>query len=865
MMLSQALLKLPHLPPQIASLQALNVALRASPGAAAATLLNQVADCPTAGMVADPQTPPRFATDPDRLSYSPASSHFLSPRHGTTPFVQDYQGRDYAGTASPKRGSPFVHEAGGLSQQQQYLRSPKRLSMSPFAMPGEGVSAAQPHFVSSARRLNFYGCEQVAAGAGLETMSSLGNEMVPPFATEFDRLGAIGSSSSCQFVSDLDRLSSFMNDAASSGAFSAELERLSPLGMVADLPSSSQYMSDSERLSTLVGNSSNPFVGDSEGLSAFVNDPESLSPFVGDPQVSGRFECDPSQFVSDGPCSSQMASDSERFSEAPSCSHLVSEPDPGAAACLQRDQLNPWEPGDARQTHNRSGSSCDRDAGRLPSDPARLASGTQACCSRDGRGGTGKRLGRAVTVKMQQDHSEQGGMKRNELLLQQQAAVPGDHAQVSGDGQSSSPFPGADTPAGGGFRPSDRHSGSNCDVVRTSEERHIHVDSLESSGDEHERAEAGVELINLLLSCTQAVASGSLNLVNQLLAQLGELASPEGSSVQRVVAYFTEGLALRIAETWPQLYQPLPCHLDPSEEELLAAFHILNHVCPYTKFSHFTANEAILQVFEGQDRVHVIDFDIQQGLQWPALFQSLATRPQGPPHLRITGVGECKEDIQDTGDRLAEFAEDFNLPFEFHPVVDTLEELRLWMLHVKEKETVAVNCVSHLHRALHDDGAAVRDVLDVIKSTKPKVLVVVEQEASHNGPFEARILEALQYYSAIFDSIDASLPLQSEARLKLERLFAKEIRNIVACEGLDRTERHVKLERWRDIFGAAGFEPAPLSHRAVSQAKLLLYMFTNKGYRLEEDKGALILNWLDRPLFSVSSWTVKQPELTTTG
>lgn len=154
-----------------------------------------------------------------------------------------------------------------------------------------------------------------------------------------------------------------------------------------------------------------------------------------------------------------------------------------------------------------------------------------------------------------------------------------------------------------------------------------------------EPAVVGHELVTLLLACAEAVSTKSLSLVNHLLQKLGELASPDGTSMQRVAAYFTEGLASRVAHLWPHIYQPLPIDLSLNEEEMQTAFHLLNHVAPYTKFAHFTANDIILQAFEGADRVHVIDFDVKQGLQWPALFQSLAVRECGPPsHIRITGI-----------------------------------------------------------------------------------------------------------------------------------------------------------------------------------------------------------------------------------
>jgi GRAS domain family len=46
------------------------------------------------------------------------------------------------------------------------------------------------------------------------------------------------------------------------------------------------------------------------------------------------------------------------------------------------------------------------------------------------------------------------------------------------------------------------------------------------------------------------------------------------------------------------------------------------------------------------------------------------------------------------------------------------------------------------------------------------------------------------YYSAIFDSLDATLPRESADRMNVERqCLAREIVNIVACEGTDRIER----------------------------------------------------------------------------
>lgn len=76
-------------------------------------------------------------------------------------------------------------------------------------------------------------------------------------------------------------------------------------------------------------------------------------------------------------------------------------------------------------------------------------------------------------------------------------------------------------------------------------------------------------------------------------------------------------------------------------------------------------------------------------------------------------------------------------------------------------------------------------MLQILHELSPKVFVLVEQDSSHNGPFFlGRFMEALHYYSAIFDSLDAMLPKYDTRRAKIEQFFfAEEIKNIVSCKG----------------------------------------------------------------------------------
>ncbi|KAG5222157.1 scarecrow transcription factor family protein [Salix suchowensis] len=358
---------------------------------------------------------------------------------------------------------------------------------------------------------------------------------------------------------------------------------------------------------------------------------------------------------------------------------------------------------------------------------------------------------------------------------------------------------------------------------------HPQEGAVEAAEDD-QREHLGFELVRFLTAC---------------------LASPKGTPISRLASYFTEALALRVTRIWPHIFHiTAPGNLTG----------LLNEVSPIPKFIHFTANEMLLRAFEGKDRVHIIDFDIKQGLQWPCLFQSLASRTNPPSHVRITGIGESKQELNETGDRLAGFAEALNLPFEFHPVVDRLEDVRLWMLHVKERECVAINCIFQMHKTLYDgSGGALRDFLGLIRSTNPTIVLMAEQEAEHNGPnLETRVCNSLKYYSAIFDSIDSSLPLDSPVRIKLEEMYAREIRNIVACEGSDRHERHESFDKWKKLMEQGGLRCAGIDEREMLQTQMLLKMYSCDSYEVQKqgnEEAALTLSWLDQPLYTISAWT----------
>ncbi|KAL5553211.1 hypothetical protein UlMin_040612 [Ulmus minor] len=371
--------------------------------------------------------------------------------------------------------------------------------------------------------------------------------------------------------------------------------------------------------------------------------------------------------------------------------------------------------------------------------------------------------------------------------------------------------------------------------------------------------ENGIRLVHALMACADAVQQNNLDLAEALVKQINYLALSQAGAMRKVATFFAQALARRIYRVYPE--NPL----DHSLSDMLQ-MHFYE-TCPYLKFAHFTANQAILEAFQGKKRVHVIDFSMNQGMQWPALMQALALRPGGPPAFRLTGIGPPSTDnsdhLQEVGWKLAQLAETIHVEFEYRGfVANSLADLDASMLELRpsEVESVAVNSVFELHKLLSRPGA-IEKVLSVVKQMGPEIVTVVEQEANHNGPvFLDRFTESLHYYSTLFDSLEGSV--NGQDKVMSEVYLGNQIFNVVACEGTDRFERHETLAQWRTRFGSAGFAPAHLGSNAFKQASMLLALFAGgDGYRVEENNGCLLLGWHTRPLIATSAWQLAGKKL----
>ncbi|KAH7528044.1 scarecrow-like protein 3 [Ziziphus jujuba] len=426
--------------------------------------------------------------------------------------------------------------------------------------------------------------------------------------------------------------------------------------------------------------------------------------------------------------------------------------------------------------------------------------------------------------------------------------------------------------------------------------------------------ERGLYLIHLLIACANQVALGSIENANIGLEHISHLASPDGDTMQRIAAYFTEALADRMLKGWPGLHKALNSTKISSVSEEILVKRLFFELCPFLKLSYLITNQAIIEAMEGEKMVHIIDLNSSEPAQWINLLQTLSARPEGPPHLRITGIHEQKEVLEQMALRLTEEAEKLDIPFQFNPVVSKLENLDIESLRVKTGEALAVSSVLQLHCLLATDEENQRSPPSTSKNLQkvfhlnqrtlgewlekdssyacnlspdsalsplsvsasprmgsfltgiwglsPKLMVVTEQESNHNGlTLMERVLEALNFYAALFDCLESTVSRASMERLKLEKmLFGEEIKNIIACEGTERKERHEKLEKWILRLELAGFGRVPLSYHGRLQATRLLHSYAYDGYKIKDENGCLVICWQDRPLFSISAWRFRRYE-----
>ncbi|KZV33036.1 hypothetical protein F511_03302 [Dorcoceras hygrometricum] len=369
----------------------------------------------------------------------------------------------------------------------------------------------------------------------------------------------------------------------------------------------------------------------------------------------------------------------------------------------------------------------------------------------------------------------------------------------------------------------------------------------------------GLRLVHLLMAAAEALAGASRcrELARVILVRLKELVSPNvGTNMERLASYFTEALhGLIDAGKYKEEHR---------QTDVLAAFQLLQDMSPYVKFGHFTANQAILEAVSHDRRVHIVDYDIMEGIQWASLMQALVSRKDGtpPPHLRITAVsrgggGRCSfGTVQETGRRLTSFAASIGQPFSFHQCrLDAAETFKPSSLRLVRGEALVINCMLHLPHFNHRSPDSIASFLSGSKTLNPRIVTLVEEEMGPTGEqgFVGRFMDSLQHYSAMCDSLEAGFPMHGRSRGLVERVFLGP-RIAGSLDRIFRAHEDGDVCSWGQWLAGIGLSPWSISFSNHCQAKLLIGLY-NDGYRVEElAVNKLALGWKSRRLLSASIW-----------
>ncbi|KAG6631445.1 scarecrow-like protein 33 [Carya illinoinensis] len=376
-----------------------------------------------------------------------------------------------------------------------------------------------------------------------------------------------------------------------------------------------------------------------------------------------------------------------------------------------------------------------------------------------------------------------------------------------------------------------------------------------------------VDLRSLLILCAQAVSTGDNRTANELLKQIRQNSSPYGDGGQRLAHFMANGLEARLAGTGTgtqMFYSSLTSKI--SAYEMLKAYNVLLSACPFKRVCLYFSNKMIYRLSEKATSIHIIDFGVGYGFQWPILIHKLSKRPGGPPKLRITGI-DCPlpgfrptERIEETGRRLAKYCERFNVPFEYHAIASqNWETIQIEDLRIDRNEMLAVNCLYRFKNLLDetDEEISPRNaVLNLIRRMNPDVFVHSIVNGAYNAPFfVTRFREALFHFSALYDVLEVNMKHASEERLMFEREFyGREAMNAIACEGSQRVERPETYKQWHGRTTRAGFKPLPLNQELVNMFKSITMEWYHKDFVLDEDNRWLLLGWKGRIVYACSCW-----------
>ncbi|XP_061376089.1 protein NODULATION SIGNALING PATHWAY 2-like [Gastrolobium bilobum] len=371
-----------------------------------------------------------------------------------------------------------------------------------------------------------------------------------------------------------------------------------------------------------------------------------------------------------------------------------------------------------------------------------------------------------------------------------------------------------------------------------------------------------VSLPHLMEACGEAMEQAQKALAEVILRCISQKVSPLGESLERLAFYLSQDMTNQGENLKGEAFKNF--------EASLRAFY---QGLPNGKVAHFAAVSAVLEAIpEDCDVIHIIDFDMGQGIQWPPMIEAIACLHKTLKLTSIKWGDESPESLstpwtfEEIRRQLYEHAKScgLKLKVEEKGVEELITEMKKMNKRGGKREFLAFNCMvglPHMGRVMSR-----RHVLeflslakDLINNSGNRGIVTFGdgdafEKVKNSLNFRSFFNGHLVHYQALLESIESHFTTHlSVARTGMECLFvAPHISSLAWLQTWEEMKRDCNLHA--DI----SMEGCRLSKKILMEVTEVL-RGSEGSYqaRIEGQNGnELVIEWKGTQLLRFSTWKI---------
>ncbi|KHN23038.1 nodulation-signaling pathway 2 protein-like isoform X2 [Glycine soja] len=377
---------------------------------------------------------------------------------------------------------------------------------------------------------------------------------------------------------------------------------------------------------------------------------------------------------------------------------------------------------------------------------------------------------------------------------------------------------------------------------------------------ENMEIEKQVSLPHLLKAYGEALEQGQKALEEVTLRRISQKASPLGESLERFAFYLSQGMTN---------------HGDYLKGEAFKNFGItlraLYQGFPIGKIAHFAAVSTILEAMpQDYDVVHIVDFCIGHGVQWPPMIEAIAHMHKTLKLTTIKWGGEGSEcvsspcNFDETRRQLYEHAKScgLKLKVEEKGVEELVTEIKKMNKKGGRREFLAFNCMidlPHMGKVRSRKNALqfLRVAEELINTSGNRGIITFGdggafEKVKNNLNFWSFFYGHLVHYQILLESMESHFPTRfSEVRIAMEQLFLQP-----CISSLDWLQTWEEMKRGDHLEAETSLEGCQLSKNILMEIREVLresegsYQAKIEGQHDNE----LVLEYKGTQLLRFSTW-----------